>query len=205
MTGIGHGAAGEGAGRRAHEAERAVMRLFVAVTLGPTVTQRAEAAVQRLRPLAPRARWARLEGLHLTLAFLGDTDPARVPALGEALHAVAARHAPLRLGAGGGGSFGSRGRPRVLWADVRGDVAALQALQADVARALEPLGLAPERRPYTAHLTLARAKDPRGDPSLAACVEALAQEDWGEGEVRGLVLFESRGGYHPRVEAPLTG
>ena len=182
------------------------MRLFVAVTLGPEVTARAEAAVQRLKPLAPRARWARLEGLHLTLSFLGDTDASLVPALAGALQAVAARHAPLRLSAGGGGSFGSPTHPRVLWADVRGEVAALRALQADVAGALEPLGFAPERRAYTAHLTLARAKAPRGDPALVACVEALAHEDWGEGEVRQLILFESRGGaYHPQVEAPLTG
>ncbi|HET9451319.1 MAG TPA: RNA 2',3'-cyclic phosphodiesterase [Aggregicoccus sp.] len=182
------------------------MRLFVAVTLGPQVTQRAEAAVQRLRPLAPRARWARLEGLHLTLSFLGETDAALVPALSQALHEVAARHAPFRLSAGGGGSFGSPSHPRVLWGDVRGDIAALRALQADVARALEPLGFVPEQRAYTAHLTLARAKTPRGDADLAACVEALQLEDWGEGEVRQLVLFESRGGaYHPQVEAPLTG
>ena len=181
------------------------MRLFVAVTLGPDVTQRAEAAVQRLRPLAPRARWARLEGLHLTLSFLGETDAALVPALSRVLHEVAARHAPFRLGAGGGGSFGAQAHPRVLWADVRGDVASLRALQADVARALEPLGFVPEHRTYTAHLTLARAKAPRGDADLAACVEALKTEDWGEGEVRQLVLFESRGGaYHPQVEAPLA-
>jgi len=182
------------------------MRLFVAVTLGAAVTQRAEAAVQRLRPLAPRARWARLEGLHLTLSFLGETAAALLPALSRALHEVAARHAPFRLGAGGGGSFGSPSHPRVLWADVRGDVTALGALQADVARALEPLGFAPEHRAYTAHLTLARAKAPRGDADLLACVQALQQEDWGEGEVTQLILFESRAGaYHPQVEASLTG
>ncbi|MBF5041779.1 RNA 2',3'-cyclic phosphodiesterase [Aggregicoccus sp. 17bor-14] len=182
------------------------MRLFVAVTLGEQVTSRAEAAVARLRALAPRARWARLEGLHLTLAFLGETPPERVPALEAALREVAARHAPFRLSAAGGGSFGSHARPRVLWADVCGDTAALGALQADVARALTPLGFTPESRPYTAHLTLARAKDPRGDAALTACVEALAGEDWGEAGVDQLVLFESRAGaYHRLVEAPLTG
>lgn len=182
------------------------MRLFVAVTLGPQVTQRAEAAVQRLRPLAPRARWARLEGLHLTLVFLGETEPERVGPLSVALHEVAARHTPFRLSAGGGGSFGSPTHPRVLWGDVKGDLAALRALQADVARALEPLGFAPERRAYTAHLTLARAKAPRGDADLAACVQALQHEDWGEGEVRELVLFESRGGaYHPLASPALSG
>jgi len=182
------------------------MRLFVAVTLGPQVTARAEAAVQRLRPLAPHARWARLEGLHLTLSFLGETEPTRVPALAQALQEVAARHAPFRLSAGGGGSFGSPTHPRVLWADVRGDVAALRALQADVAAALEPLGFAPERREYTAHLTLARAKAPRGDPALAACAQALAQEDWGAGEVTQLRLYESRGGaYHVLASPALSG
>ena len=93
----------------------------------------------------------------------------------------------------------------MLWADVRGETAALKALQADASSALEPLGFKPEHREYTAHLTLARAKDPRGDPAIARCVKALEGSDFGEGRVDRLVLFESKGGHYlPRLEVPLT-
>ncbi|MFP2910467.1 2'-5' RNA ligase family protein, partial [Pyxidicoccus sp. 3LFB2] len=68
-----------------------------------------------------------------------------------------------------------------------------------------PLGFEPEHREYTAHLTLARAKDPRGDPALARCAQALEASDFGEGRVDRLVLFESKGGhYHSRLDVPLS-
>jgi 2'-5' RNA ligase len=181
------------------------MRLFTAVTLGPTIEARTTAELQRLRTVAPQVRFVKAEGVHLTLVFLGDVEEARLPSLREALEPVGPRHAPFVLSVGGGGSFGSPSRPRVLWADVRGETEALKALHADTAAALQPLGFEPERREYTAHLTLARAKDPRGDPALRRCVEALEGTDFGEGRVDRLVLFESRGGhYHSLLEVPLT-
>jgi 2'-5' RNA ligase len=181
------------------------MRLFTAVTLGATIEQRATAELQRLRAVAPHARFVKAEGVHLTLVFLGEVEEARLPSLREALEPLGPRHAPFVLSVGGGGSFGSPSRPRVLWADVRGATDALKALQADTAAALQPLGFEPEHREYTAHLTLARAKDPRGDPALARCVKALEGADLGEGRVDRLVLFESQGGHYlPRLEVPLT-
>ncbi|XXF77361.1 RNA 2',3'-cyclic phosphodiesterase [Myxococcaceae bacterium GXIMD 01537] len=181
------------------------MRLFVAVVLGEAVEAHGVAAIERLRPRAPHARFVKAEGLHLTLSFLGEVDPARLPELREALARVAPRHAPLTLSIGGGGTFGAPSHPRVLWAGVGGDVKALQALQADVAGALEALGFPRDERAYSPHLTLARAKTPRGDAALGACAHALHGATWGEAPVDRLILFESRGGhYHPQGEAPLT-
>jgi 2'-5' RNA ligase len=181
------------------------MRLFVAVTLGESIESQARAALERLKGLAPRARWVPPENLHLTLSFLGEVEAERVPALAEALQRVGSAHAPLVLTVGEGGSFGSPSHPRVLWADIRGDTAALGALQAEVVEALRPLGFPPEERAFTAHLTLARARLPRGDRELTECVRALHGSQWGEARVDRLVLFESlRGRYVPRAEAPLS-
>lgn len=181
------------------------MRLFVAVVLGEDVERHAAAAIERLRSLAPHARFVRPEGLHLTLSFLGEVDAALLPALEEALTRVAGHHAPFTLSVERGGSFGAQSHPRVLWADVCGDTAALKALQAEAAAELEKLGFARETREYTAHLTLARAKVPRGDAALATCAQELKDAKWGEARVDRLLLFESKGGrYHRRVDAPLT-
>lgn len=182
------------------------MRLFVAVVLGEDIERHATAAIERLRPRAPHARFVRPEGLHLTLSFLGEVEPARLPELGEVLTRVASHHAPFTLTVEGGGTFGAPSHPRVLWADVRGNTAALAALQAEAAAELERLGFPREAREYTAHLTLARAKAPRGDAALAACARELHGERWGEAHVDRLILFESKGGhYHRRVDAPLRG
>ncbi|GEN06962.1 2'-5' RNA ligase [Myxococcus fulvus] len=181
------------------------MRLFTAVTLGDVIEARAAEELSRLRALAPTARFVRAEGVHLTLVFLGEVEPSRLPAIREALASVGPRHAPFTLSVGGGGTFGTPSHPRVLWSHVRGDVEALEALQTDTAAQLLPLGFEPEHRDYAPHLTLARAKAPKGDPALLACAQALASVELGEGRVDRLVLFESRGpDYVPVVEVPLT-
>ncbi len=180
------------------------MRLFTAVTLGSAVEAQATAALERLKRLAPRARWVNPEGVHLTLAFLGEVDAARLPAIGEALTPVSRRHAPFTLTIEGGGSFGAPSHPSVLWAGVGGDTAALGALQVEVAAVLEPLGFPKDKRQYTPHLTLARAKAPRGDAALRECRRALEAEHWGQARVEQLILFESKSGrYEPRLELPL--
>jgi RNA 2',3'-cyclic 3'-phosphodiesterase len=180
------------------------MRLFTAVTLGPAIEAQATAHLERLRPLAPRARWVSAHGVHLTLVFLGEVAEARLPELGEALRPVATRHPPFTLTLEGGGSFGPSRRPRVLWAGVGGETAALEALQGDLAAVLEPLGFPRDARLYTAHLTLARAKEPQGDAAFAACVQALQGTHWGESRVTHFTLFESKAGrYVPQLECPL--
>jgi 2'-5' RNA ligase len=182
------------------------MRLFTAVTLGSEVEAKASAGLERLRPLAPKARWVHPDAFHLTLVYLGEVGDAQLPAIGDALTPVSHHHTPFTLTIEGGGCFGPPRHPHVLWAGVRGHTAALEALQAEVATALEPLGFPREKRMYTAHLTLARSKEPKGDPAFLECHRALAGQHWGEGRVEHLVLFESKAGqYLPRLQLPLAG
>lgn len=182
------------------------MRLFTAVTLGSAMEARTSAGIERLRAVAPKARWVNAQGVHLTLVFLGEVAEAQLPAIGDALVPVSHHHTPFTLSIEGGGFFGPPKHPHVLWAGVRGNTAALEALQAEVATVLEPLGFPREKRMYTAHLTLARSKEQRGDPAFLECQRALASEHWGEAHVEHLILFESKGGrYVPRLELPLAG
>jgi len=92
----------------------------------------------------------------------------------------------------------------VLWAGVQGGVDALAALQRDVAAALAPLGYPPDARPFAAHLTLARAREQRGEPGLAGCAEALASDDFGATRVEGLVLYRSDPGSGGAIYTPLA-
>jgi 2'-5' RNA ligase len=166
------------------------LRLFVAVDPAPEVRDRLRDAIGRSRPRAPSAKWVDAASLHVTLAFLGDVEEARVAEHSAAIAAVASRHAPIDLSFRGAGAFGGR-KPRVLWVGVEGAVEALAAAQRDLSTALVPLGYAPENRPFSAHLTLARARDPRGDAALAACAEALAGEDFGATRVASILLYRS--------------
>ncbi|MFT6774339.1 MAG: 2'-5' RNA ligase [Paracoccaceae bacterium] len=103
----------------------------------------------------------RLENLHLTLAFLGTHDR-------HVLEDVAAELDRIRLPAPtvaclGVGWFGRR-RPRSAHALVTPDPA-LSALASAVLRAADAAGIAPERRKFLPHLTVARfSRDAPSDP-----------------------------------------
>jgi RNA 2',3'-cyclic 3'-phosphodiesterase len=147
-------------------------RLFVAVELPGEVLgtlTRLQHELQRhdLRGL----RWVRPEGIHLTLKFLGETPRQRMNAVGEALAQATKGVGPHDLSLGSMGTFGSRNSPRVLWVDLEGDVETLRRLQQQIDGALDAIGFPGEKRPFAAHLTLARVR-PELAPEIA---EPLAE------------------------------
>ncbi|MRG92073.1 RNA 2',3'-cyclic phosphodiesterase [Polyangium spumosum] len=165
-------------------------RLFLAVDPSETCQAKIAEAVSRARTSAPRAKWVRTEGIHVTLVFLGAVAEELVPAVVANAEAVAARHAPLTLRFEGAGCFGGR-KPRVLWAGVEGDVPALGLVQKELSEALVEVGYVPEERVFSPHLTLARASGFGGDTGLVLAARSLAGESFGEVDVREIVLYES--------------
>jgi 2'-5' RNA ligase len=178
------------------------MRLFVAIKPSHEVQSRLADTIERLRPRAPLARWVDPEALHVTLAFLGEDEVAglaqqellRIPRLGHALERAVSEYRRFEVHAVGLGTFGALESPRVLWAGIvhrEGDT--LSRLHADVAAALEPLGVAPDARVFTPHITLARARAPGGDPALAACAVG-PPEDYGTTPSDTLLVYSSQPG-----------
>lgn len=185
------------------------MRLFVALDPGAGLQQAMEREIERLRPLSPDAKWVRPDGIHLTLAFLGNVPDEKAGPIGEAVAAVAARNRGFHLEARNGGGFGSRHRPRVLWIGLEGETEPLALLRTDLELSLVPHGYQPEERPFRPHLTLARARDQRGDFNLADCAEALLGVELGGWDVGELILYRSdlspKGArYTALVRAPLA-
>jgi RNA 2',3'-cyclic 3'-phosphodiesterase len=135
-------------------------RTFIAVERNDAVTLTLERQIAVLAIALPGVRWVDPAALHLTLAFLGELDEAQVAAAIEAADAAACRAQPFRLEVAGLGTFGPPKAPRVIWAGLGGDLTALRALHADLARELQARGFPPEERAFSPHLTLARIKQP---------------------------------------------
>ncbi len=136
-------------------------------------------------------RWVPPGNLHYTVKFLGDLSAARRPELEAALDAVGARHAAFDAELTGAGCFPAVKRPRILWVGMGEGAAALAALARDVDAAVEPLGWAPEDRPFKAHLTVGRVKRPTPRSDAAAWIRALEGHPFGRFPVATLVLFQS--------------
>ena len=166
-------------------------RCFVAVSIGDSLRRDLAASVEvwRTRPDLAGLRWTDPAGWHVTLAFLGAVDPARIGELGTSVRAVAATSRPAVLRSGGVGGFPSSRRARVGWYGIA-DPGHLAEIAGRLSTAL---GLdAPA--PFRPHLTLARAK--REPVDLSAWREE-ANEPAGVLEVTGLELMRSHLGRRP--------
>lgn len=183
-------------------------RFFIAVPLPDETVAAIAELVERVRaagvPGGGRdVRWVRLDGLHLTLRFLGPTLEDRIEGARAAVIDAAAESSPFDLSIGGAGTFPSAARPRALWLGVQDPSGQLAPLAARVDRALVAAGWAPETRPFRAHLTLARADGVPAGSRVGARLAEAAASFRAPFRVDRIGLFESLTGGGPARYAPL--
>jgi 2'-5' RNA ligase len=170
------------------------MRVFVALDVPVTALEHLELAVTAVRGGEPGVRWVPSERWHVTLAFLGEVPPDRVPPLAERLHRVALRHSPMSMRFEGAGRFGSR----VLWSALSGDLEQLRALAGSVAAAARRAGVAVDDRAHRPHVTLARGRTTSLDlRPLVAALSGYRGPAWRAGSFS---LVRSYLGPEPRYE-----
>lgn len=166
------------------------MRLFVAIDVPEQVRRRIEAFAQEMRGRAPHARWVRVDGIHVTLKFIGEVPPERVNKIRSALAPVRAS-APVEMTFHDIGFFPNDRRPRVFWVGIHASPV-LPDLAAEIEYRLEPLGIASESRPFRPHLTLARFDHPSESIGLRKALAEGGARDFGEAVAREFHLYESR-------------
>lgn len=181
--------------------DRPGRRLFIAVPIPGPARAAVEALVAVVRAAAEPGvrdvRWVRMDGLHVTIRFLGPTLDEQVAGIIEAIDAAAARTAPFEVLLRGAGAFPSTARPRALWLGVDDGAAELAALAAAIGDGLASRGWPPTDRPFRAHLTLARADGVRAGPRVAGRLQAAAGELRERFEAGSVALFETRSGDGP--------
>jgi RNA 2',3'-cyclic 3'-phosphodiesterase len=185
-------------------------RLFVAAALPEDAAEAVRSIVDEVRaePLPDGARdvrWVRLDGLHLTLRFLGPTAEDRVEPTAAAVRAVAAAAAgPIDLELGGAGTFPAHGRPRALWIGIVSGAEGLTRLTVDLNRALADAGWERDDRPFRAHLTLARSDGVPVGTLVADRLAGLMADRRIAARVDSIGLFESITGGGPARYVPVT-
>src|SRR5579864_7855637 len=132
-----------------------MLRLFVGIEFPPELRLH----LSLLQSGIAGARWVDPGNFNLTLRFIGEVDEGTAADVDEALSRLQAKRFGLQLA--GGGMFGGD-KLRQLWVGVERDPA-LSALQSKIEHALTRVGLPPEPRKFTPHVTLARLRDPRPD------------------------------------------
>lgn len=191
-----------------------ILRLFFAVPVPADARARVGDVIATVQASVgdgtARIRWVRVDGLHLTLRFLGPTPEDRVPSLQAGADALASADAPFEVALAGGGAFPSLARPRSLWVGVSEGADRLANLADGLTAAAGKCGLVLDTRPFTPHLTIGRTDGVRLGPTAAHALEAAADGLDVRFAVDRVVLFRSilGGGparYEPLHEARLGG
>src|ERR1700740_1188921 len=128
-----------------------MLRLFVGITFPPEL----KLQLSLLCSGVPGAKWVDPGNFHLTLRFIGEIGEDAAADIDDALSRLRARRLTLQIA--GTGVFGGE-KPRSLWAGVERSPE-LAGLRDKIEQALIRIGLPPEPRKFSPHVTLARLRD----------------------------------------------
>ena len=127
-------------------------RLFIAVDLPTDIQKNLESMSFGI----PGAKWIDPQQIHQTIRFIGEVDGTTFLDIKAALEQV--RLSPFQLALKGVGHFPPRGKPRVLWVGIE-QSQPLQTLKNRIDKILAGVGLQPEGRKFSPHITLARLRN----------------------------------------------
>lgn len=167
------------------------MRIFIAIELEKEIKETLSAFIRELDTGSRNIKWVKLQGMHLTLKFLGETPQEKVTEVQSVLEAASSEHPPFKLVLKGTGTFPPEARiPRVLWIGIE-ENPALKTIQARIENDLHKIRFPREQRQFHPHLTLGRVKSPG---NLGPVIHTLGQNrnaEFGRMNVDKITLFQS--------------
>lgn len=185
------------------------VRAFLAIELNAAVQDALTGLLRRLHQTTARVTWVKPANVHLTLRFLGDIDETQRSLLEARCASICAAFAPFTITVHGIGAFPNTRRPRVVWAGVEARDDTLVSLQREAESAARAVGLAPDTKRFSPHITLGRVRDEGSSGNLHALLEADRTFHAGDIQVTTVALFQStlspQGSIYTRLcEFPLT-
>lgn len=164
------------------------MRLFTALELNSKVVSNLTELVRRMGPVAP-IRWVNPQNMNVTLKYVGEWPAGRLETLVRALNEVRLTH-PLTVNLAGLGFYPNAARPRVFWIGAE-NTPPLRQLTSLIDAQLQPLGIAPEVRPYQPRITLGSLDEWDAIDELHEVVEDLPSREFGTLNPDRFVLYEN--------------
>ena len=165
------------------------MRLFAALDLPDQVRHSIAELIAKLQPKSRAARWIKPENLHITLKFIGHVENEKLSPIQTALSSIRIAQS-VELHFRVMGFFPNEHRPRAFWCGIASSPN-LADLATDIDRALVPLGIEAETRPFTPHLTLARFKSDEGIREVVQAATDMKSTDFGGATETNFHLYES--------------
>ena len=135
-------------------------------------------------------KWVDPSNLHLTIAFLGDTEEKRIDFLKGMLAERCSGFGVFDFTLAGTGVFKNFRDPRVIWMGIR-SAERLTTLYNIINEGLKNIGFKFEERQFRPHLTLGRIKSCRDTENLKSVLEKYRDQEFQTFHVNEVILFES--------------
>jgi 2'-5' RNA ligase len=135
-------------------------------------------------------KWVDPGNIHLTLAFLGDTEEKRIRILGSLLKDKCSGFGEFEFTLAGTGVFKNFRDPHVIWAGIRSSKR-LSDLNSKISTGLKETGFNIEERSFKPHLTLGRIRSLKDPENLKSVLERYRETEFQTVPVKEVILFES--------------
>jgi 2'-5' RNA ligase len=158
------------------------VRTFIAIELDEKIKAGLTRLQEQLKTRVPQGsvRWVNLEGIHLTLQFLGNVPANRTEEIRRAIVQACAGFPSFPFSVGGLGCFPDTRRPRVVWVGVQEETGTLKRLQKAIEDGMEKLGFPPEGREFQAHLTVGRTQRQASSGDVRRLGQIVEEAAFGE-------------------------
>jgi 2'-5' RNA ligase len=170
------------------------MRTFIAIPLPQDIKTFLVKIQNQLKTSGADIKLAAPDNIHLTLKFLGEIDDEKIKQAIVILEEIAKdkKQFPARIASLG--AFPEITSPRVIWVGIdRGDENS-KLIAAELEERITALGIPKEKKGFSSHITIARARSSKGMDSLIRelnlCADKFRQEK-AEFKVDQIVLYKS--------------
>ncbi|PKN78077.1 MAG: RNA 2',3'-cyclic phosphodiesterase [Candidatus Cloacimonetes bacterium HGW-Cloacimonetes-1] len=135
-----------------------MLRTFIALEIPEEPRRQICEYLKQWQAVSTRGiNWVKPENLHLTLLFIGDTEPALVPRMIGKIERACELYDPFPLSISGCELFPAV-NPRLLWAKLVAENRSIYSMPAALNKELQVLGIEPEIKALKLHITMARLK-----------------------------------------------
>lgn len=165
-------------------------RVFIAVKVDPDTGLMRMISTLKSALLKENIRWVDPVNIHITMAFLGDTEDEKIKILAGMLKERCSGFAEFDFMLAGAGVFKNYRDPRIIWAGIKSPEK-LYALENKISEGLKSTGFVIEEREFKPHLTLGRIKSCKDTGNLKTFLERYKDIEFQKVEVKEVILYES--------------
>jgi RNA 2',3'-cyclic 3'-phosphodiesterase len=149
-------------------------RLFWAIEIPESNKKEIADIIQKLEKYDEMSvKWVDSLGIHITIKFLGDTEPDFVNDMTKQIRKTVSGIKPFTFKLEGFGCFPRIKDPKVIWIGVKDSIDQFQSLAKSIDGVSAKFGFAPENKKFTPHLTIGRVKMRLKKPDLTDQLQKL--------------------------------